>query len=272
MDWPFEIKLVPVKSMLVDHSYQRPKEDEFVAKMANAFDPRAVGTLIGAARVGGKVAIIEGQQRFEVLKKVGVDKAYCCVLKGMTIADEAEMFYRINKDRKSVNPYYNLRARKVAGDEVAVRIFDIVEESDFKLGVSPSPKQINAVAAVEHVFRLPTIKRDECLTPTLRALSRSFKGMAKSTDAHLIRGLGVIFQSYSDDEIDFNTLYDVLAVQGAPYWINQAKEQDKGNKTSKSRGFTIARLIVRFYNNDIKGRGPSLQPRYLTDGKSRKAA
>src|SRR5262252_750846 len=134
-EWPFAVELLPLADLLVDHKYQRPPQQAFVDKLISEFDETLVGILDVAHRGNGTHAILDGAQRYQALLKFK-QTAWCAVYKGMSLAEEAMFFYRKNRNRRSVHPFYQFRALMVTGDKQSLAINKIVEDTGYKLGIA----------------------------------------------------------------------------------------------------------------------------------------
>ena len=114
--WPFTVKTVPIEAMFADFEYQRPVQEVFVRDMVLRFDERLVGVLNVSLRPDGTYALIDGLQRMTAMSRLGKTAAYACIHERLSQQQEAALFYHHNRDRKPVHPYYDFRARLVAGD------------------------------------------------------------------------------------------------------------------------------------------------------------
>jgi hypothetical protein len=252
-DWPFTVELVPLDELFADSNYQRPPQEVFVDRMVNSFDDTLVGVLDASDRGNGSspsYAILDGVQRFTAMKKVGKHTVYIATYEGMTIQEEATFFYRKNKDRRGVHPFYNIRARRVAGDEKATEIFGIVEAHGYKLDVSGTPENsLPAIRSIEHAYGYSSAKRTESLSPTLRTLRKTWHGRRGGKDSALISGLGRFFQPFDDNEIDLEHLIDRLSDENPRTIVTRARE------TYFTRAYSanpVAEEIIKIYNRGLK--------------------
>jgi hypothetical protein len=252
-DWPFTVELAEVGHLFADHRYQRPPQAPFIDKMVNSFDETLVGVLDVSYRPRNSsriYAILDGLQRFEAIKKVGKTTAYVAVYEGMSVADEAMFFYRKNKDRRSVHPFYSFRARMVAGDEKAIDINRIVESEGYKLEVGAiPPDNLTAIRAVEEAYSYSSTARNESLSATLNTLRRSFYDRQGGKDGELIRGLGRFFQPFYAEEIDLPWLEDRLANENPRTILGRARDN---YHAGQYRSNPVAEEIIKVYNRGRK--------------------
>src|SRR4051812_31723657 len=87
--------------LAVDASYQRPRNERKIRKIANNFDPDALGVLYVSKRADGTYVILDGQQRHAALIEMGWQdqQVPCHVYTGLSVADEARLFGEYNELR-----------------------------------------------------------------------------------------------------------------------------------------------------------------------------
>ena len=270
-EWPFSMKLVDISACFADLAsddnptgYQRPVPPPFVRELVLRYDERKVGSIQVSARADERFAILDGQTRHRASEIVGKERIWAAVYEGMSLADEAKFFWDVNHDRKNVHPFYGFRARLLSGEQKIIEINRIVEAAGLR--VSPNTDSthggIAAVASLEFVYDLKSDVREDNLTPALEPLGSIWKGLQRSVDSELIRGLGRFYAVYSDEEIgDPERFWDMLRAQTPLTLINRAREQvfTTGGSTigSKSSGMPMARALVEVHNAGL-GRGQRL--------------
>lgn len=267
-EWPFEIGLVRLDHLLIDDTYQRPPHDLFVKEIADDFDPTLVGCIDVSERAKGKYAVLDGQQRLLGMLEIGKTACYCSIYKDMSIPDEAAFFYRKNKDRRTMKPYYSFRARVVAGEPDAVAIQAITSQQGFILGDSTNQAEvIGAIKSAEIAYHLDSEFRTESLSVTLRTIRESIFGRKGSLDSWIIQGIARFWQVYSDEEVKhLSELHRALSELGPMDLVRNAREAYipvSGRATFSSNRISMplctARVIVSVYNKTVnpKGRGAS---------------
>lgn len=253
-DWPFRVELVDLKQMVLDHAYQRPANWPFIRAKAAIFDATLVGTLDVAERHhGATYAILDGQQRFEMMRLVGKEKCYCAIYTGLDLQAEAAFFLHKNQDRKAVHPYYTYQAKIVARDPNAIAIEKIAKSFGYKIAITSASTRsaedhISAIASLEEAYGRSNDERAECLTPTLATLKAATFGMKEGQSAHLIRALGRIFERYYDSDIDRERLIETISVRGAAWLIGKMREVKWGRSTQSP---ALATVIVEEYNRGL---------------------
>lgn len=193
-DWPYEFRLAPLADTIVDGAYQRPLSS-LVHKVAREFDPALVGALVLSERTNGKLAVVDGQTRVEGGKRRGLTEMPAVVFMGLTRAQEASLFHRLQRERRNIASYDGFRAALVAGDKQAKAILKIAEAQGYTVGRAAKDKHLTAVAALAYAYR----RSPENLERTLIILRAAW------ADRHVPRG-------------------DVI--RGLSYWLERRGEKD----------------------------------------------
>ena len=259
-EWPFTVKLIPVAACFADERYQRPPSETFVRDLVLNFDERLVGTIEVSARSGaedGRFAILDGQTRWRAMQLVGKKRCYAAIYNEMDLAAEARFFYRVNKHRKNVHPYYGFRARVLSGEPKAVAIEHLVHLYGLKVTThtgGSDNRGIAAVAALEFAYDFPSPHREDTLSPVLRVMGQTWTGLKKSTDAELLRGLARFYATYGDHEIvdsERNPRFqDALLGIGPQLLIARARDVGAARHRAAT-GFAMAKAIVGVHNQGL---------------------
>jgi hypothetical protein len=262
-EWPFEVRLLLISDLIADPKYQRPPQEAFIEKLVGMFDDTLVSTIDVSERADGTLAILDGLQRVETMRKLGRLTVWASVYDAMSLQDEARFFYRRNRDRRAVHAYYQFRARVLMGETQAQAIDKIARAENFRFDVNSSTDdRIGAVRAAEDAYSYSSLARSESLSAALRTIRASFYGRRQAKDAEILRGLGRFFQPFYDDEIDHEHLYSILAEVGPVNLIGRAKDSaPKTVTTSLRHGGLLAREVLTLYN---RGRSKKLSQRILT--------
>jgi hypothetical protein len=261
-DWPFEMQLLPIGSLFADHAYQRPPDWPFIRRSAAVFDERLVGAIDVAERKRREqFAILDGQQRYEMMRLVGKTTVWASVYKGFDLKEEARFFLHKNRDKKAIHTYYTFMARITAGDEAAIEIDKLVKKYKYKLSITSAAhdeSHISAVKALEAAYDRPTEVRDNCLEPTLWTLNESTRGLPQGQNTSLIRGLSHVFATYGDDEIDYDRLTERLKERGPEWYLIRARQESHGGNSTME--YNVARQIISEYNRGTRGTDVSALP------------
>ena len=266
-DWPFEMRLLEIAALFADNAYQRPPVWPFIRRGAASFDERLVGAIDVAQRGrGATFAILDGQQRFEMMKLVGKQTVWAAVYQGFDLQEEARFFLHKNKDKKAIHPYWTYRAQLTSGDEETAEITRLVESFGYRIWMTSATnheeQNISAISALEQAFRRKTPSGETTLRPLLQVLKNSTFGRTSGQNTNMISGLSLFFRYYSDEEVDHKHLQERIAERGVPWLIGAARETGFGN----SLGGALTTVIVNEYNRGIE-KGLKLDPKKQQPGK-----
>lgn len=245
--WPYSFEILDVSRLFVDETYQRPLTT-LARKIENDFDPGLVGTLIVSDRGKGKYAIVDGQTRAAaILNLSSEDKAPlgvpCLVYHGLTRADEASLFARLQLERRGIASAHRFRAAIVAGDPEAIAIEEIAGDAGFPIGPAGNGN-LSAVAALEKVYR----RGPDLLRRTLVILRAAWPDVVPSGD--VIRGLGLLLSQ--DTSIDDERLTDRLAAVPLDQVKRRALALSEGMGGGGSAEKYMARAIAAIYSARVE--------------------
>lgn len=195
-DWPHRYEVLAMDRIIIDETYQR-ELTSLADEIAEDPDPAMVGTVIGSERRNKKVALVDGQTRFRGLQKAGWTELPALVYEGMSKADEAALFARLQRKRRNIATYQRFRAALVAGDKEAKGIRKILETHGLIVGPKRD-NQVQAVAALESVYRRDPILLDRTFKILVAAWGTDNVRDAFSAD--MIRGVARLVASQNTDD------------------------------------------------------------------------
>lgn len=190
---------VNLDKLVVDGRYQRPVEEKRVAKIVGEFDPKLLGTLELSERKNGTFAIIDGQHRFEALKKVGRKTVPALVHRGLDSKAEADLFARTNMGRKPLSPIQRFRAQVFAGDPRAVAISKLVTEAGFKVDYNESATELGAIRSVVALEKAYSHHGEEHVRFLLETIRDLWFGERSATDNLILRGMSQFLALYGEN-------------------------------------------------------------------------
>jgi len=248
-EWPFRVELIPLSSLLVDRdAYQRPVSWPFVRREASRFDPSLVGTIDVAQRSPSSFAILDGQQRSEIVRLVGKQSIWASIYVGLDVQSEARFFLRKNRDRKTMHPYYTYRALLTSGDEEALAIESIVTKHGYKLAIgAPRDDRTSNIAAIAAVM---TAYRRDVLDATLAILKAATYGRAGGQDSIMIRGLSRVLLERPD--ADHEVLTRHLTENGPALMLGRARDMKRSSNTNAE--IALARILLLDHDREVRRR------------------
>ncbi len=204
------VGVVTVAQVVVDATYQRPLDQTRVGRMVGEYDPALVGVLEVSARDGERFAVIDGQHRWAMLREVlGEEAAFAArIHTGLTPAEEANLFYCIDRQRRTLTGWDRWWARRGAGDPDVLDIERVVEGHGLKVSAATKDGTVRATRAMELIVAtggLPLLSSSLCLI--LSAWGRT----ADALDGDLLHGLALVLHHYAgEDELSPDRLVNAM--------------------------------------------------------------
>jgi hypothetical protein len=153
---PYTSEYLPVASLRIDRTYQRPVSWSWVNKIAQLFNRGAAEPIRVNRRPDGTISVIDGQQRTEAAKKAGVTHLWCHVYGFMTPSEEAAQFQLWN-DVHRMDARDLFRAQLASGDTGALAIQKLVEECGYMLTLESHGVRVpGSIGCVKELLRIYT--------------------------------------------------------------------------------------------------------------------
>lgn len=234
----------------------RPVDNGWVdRKLSEGFDPDKLGVPIISARPDGTYVWLDGQNRGSLTRRAGWgdQKIQARVFRGLTVAQEAELFLGHN-DNRQVKPVYKFLAKVTAGDPDAVAINQVVNELGWKISDYVADRHVTAVRSLEKIHAGD--KRSDSdmdgintVRQTLRVTTEAWGYKAEAATGQLLQGIGMVFSRYGD-AIDTSALVKKLSSYpgGAAGVLGDARglQQYHGGTVAHC----ISETVVRLYNKN----------------------
>jgi hypothetical protein len=251
---------VPARDVKVG-TYQREPNPRRVNEIAEGFDPDVFGAVLLSQRDDGVYAL-DGQHRVAaVIVKWGSDtskKIPCLVYRGLSVEDEARIYFKMNKRRLTPSSHDAFKAR-LFFDPVAQDIKAMLDARFLSLKAAPGNTQLRygeimAVSELEDIYRTGMLP---CVLDTIDAAWRGVSGAHRGSN---MRGIYIFLTRYHDFFYGANErartartqrLIDALATAGPTGIASRAKFY---RETIESSGAAaLARAIHNRYNNGLRG-------------------
>lgn len=262
LELPYELETVPVAKLFVDPKYQRSLTS-LLKRIEADFDPAMFIPLMVSERRNGKMAVFEGQHRFEAARDLGYADVPCLVYRGLSAQQEATLFARLQKERRNISAADRFRAT-LYGDPkrpetvMAHEIERIAEAAGFTVGSvkSDGKTPISSPTALEQIYN--TSKGDiggpEALKMALETIAVVWRSENRNTDADLIKGMGILFLRHAS-KIDADQIVERLRDVTPGVILGRAHEQRTG-RGGGGAAYAVYRSLVQQYN---RGTGKRLQ-------------
>jgi hypothetical protein len=246
-----EYRTVP--ELLVDKDYQRAVNNKRVEQIAQHFDPDVFGVLYANRRATGQIFLIDGQHRWEAVRVMHMEEwgIPCFVVSGLSRADEANVFWKINQYRLHPGSLDTFRARLQAREPAAVAIERITRDAGVHLMPYPAPlgpADVLAYATLERVWRLGVLE------PMIALIREAWAYEPGAFRAACMMGVARFLLTF-EGRYDPELLRGVLAAHGPRAIENRALFYK--TTLSSSPPIAFARAIHHFYNEKTRDKLPA---------------
>jgi hypothetical protein len=248
---PDAVTSIPSAALIVDQTVQRPLDGVRVAAIAGDFEREALGVIHVSKRADGTYHIIDGQHRVAAMRVLGKgdELVTCVVYEGLSRAEEAAMFRRLNNTRQ-VQILDRFRIRIVEGDPVACEIAAILRSHGWSISKSTSRGSFYAVAAMEKVFRAKEGGDADTCDALIRIATEAWGHDSNGLRAEIVSGLGVLLRRHP--RMDMAKLVNEMGQhEGGPLGlIGQARQLHSIRSGRISDA--MAEILVNRYNHRRK--------------------
>lgn len=203
------IGLLPLDLLFVDYSYQRPTRSK-VQKIAKDFDPNKAGFLLVSYReTDAKFAIIDGGNRYEAAKLIGLPSLPCQILTDLSVEQEALVFAAQNENRVRLTENDLLKAQVCAGDEIAIGFQNLCNEFGLRLYRNQYTRDTNQPEMVcVKTARSCYAENAEAFRWVLSMIRRS--GWATASKGHSVYTIKPLFNLYLANAENVNEIESKL--------------------------------------------------------------
>lgn len=250
------LQWVPIGLMRVSPLAQRELNRARVDKIASQFDPEQVGIPTVNKR-GGSYFIIDGQHRVEAMREIGWgdQQIQCQVYDGLTEAEEAEKFLKLN-DVLAVSAFARFKVGVQAGRERECDIDRIVRSQEC---VVTNDEIEGAIGAVGTLIRVYDQGGPKVLARTLRIVRDAY-GTPGLISA-VIDGIGLVCGRYNGDLEDQLAVAKLKNIHGGVTGLLGKAEQLR-RQTGLTRSHSVAAAAVEIINS---GRGGKKLPSWFRE-------
>lgn len=247
------IRKVSLDQIVIDPRVQRVEgiDQRRVNKMAENFDPDALGLLILSERPDGTLACLDGMHRRAAALQAGWKKPVDArMFSGLTVAQEAGLFLLYN-DKKDPSAVSKFQARVLTGDEVAVDINDITRRLGWTVRIAAEPGSLAAVDALERVYRTGAGTLTDGAYPavterTLSTITEAWGHDAIAVQNPILQGVAQLYGRYGN-AVDTPKLVREMQDTQPRVLVGRAKTlKDVQGGTVPA---ALAKILVSLHNN-----------------------
>lgn len=240
------VTAVDVADVFADPTYQRPLDAARARKIAEAWDRRLAGILEVSDRgdtTTPRYAVVDGQHRWAAAQHAGIGVMVANVHTGLTLADEAKLFDRLNRERRRITTWDHWNARKAAGDPDVASIETAVTAVGLVVDTAPKAGHVRCTATLE---KLHTLGGPDLVKRTLQLIVDVWGRDLIGFDAPIVGGLGLILH-YLAADLDLIRLTEAL-LEVVPRQL-KSKAIGLRDMTTGTMPKLVAIAVMTLYNN-----------------------
>jgi hypothetical protein len=189
-----KIEHIPLSDVQVDPAYQRPLREGKLAEILRDFDASELTAIVVSRRSDGTYWVLDGQHRCEVMRRLGRSVVLADIRDGLSLEDEARLFWRLNDGPTRVGAWDKFKARLTAKEPRALQISRVVEANSYHVGRTAETGGIQAVAALDTLYSWGW------LDATLEAIGLTWGMDRLAVESESLRGVAIFLATWSRNE------------------------------------------------------------------------
>lgn len=199
---PSSLEMLRAGDLKIDHDrYQRHQDRHKIRDIGQNYKPEAVGVLLVSRRRDGDYVIDGAHRCLGVVQRFGPEHPVeCKVFIGMTIEEEAEVFFTVNSHRTPVKTIDKFRAAWVAREPDVAEIAELLEELGIRYpwhGAGGADRSIVCWGILGEIHRR---KGTEHLRQILTLIDRAWHSPNVALQSVFIKGVDYLLRFHSQDE------------------------------------------------------------------------
>jgi len=190
-----QVRMIRVGDLVIDRRVQRAPIKTRVNRIADNFNPDAVGVIIVSLRRDGSYVVIDGQHRVAAMVKLGMEKmtVRCLVFSDLELANEAWHFCRAN-DTRRIGPYDDFVKGVLSNDEECVKIKEILDGFRLKVGQSAKNGNVVCITTLRSIYR----SSPDLLENVIDIANTSWGKRSAAVEGSVLRGIAVFLKKHGE--------------------------------------------------------------------------
>lgn len=247
-----DVQHLRLSRLFPDPAYQRPLDERRVARMASEYDPALIGVLEVSARDDSTFALVDGQHRWALLRDLSEDDedpvVPCRVHHGLTVDDEAALFFDIDASRRRLTGWDRWTARRGADDPVVLEIEQVLATLGLRTGIKALAGEpvLRSTSTAEQIHQQGG---PQLLSQVLRIALDVWGPDPDALTAGILGGLATFLTCYPTDAGDGRLTHVLQAI--TPRQLNaRAIARREGTPGSAAR--LSALVMVDLFNAGLR--------------------
>ena len=240
---PGAIRTLSTSQLTSGLPYQRPVEQKDVDKIIREWNGREITPVVVSFR-DGKFNVVDGQHHIEAMRQKagGRDVIVPCIIHtGMTYEQEAELYARLDRDKKRLTLRQYTKAVVEAGSDANImEVKRLTEEVGFICALGEPTGEPFEIAPIRALINAHRLLGSEGFSRMLTLMAGAWRGMPNSLKASMLSGMALFLKTYEAELNDWTFIRRMSIVSPEEIIYLGRIETDVGLR--------FARIILDKYN------------------------
>lgn len=240
-----KVRKVINTSMITTDDYQRAIRASRVKKIVNEFQEIQAEAPKVSWR-DNKYFIFDGQHttRARIVMNGGEDlDVECDVYLGLTKEEEADLFVKLNSNKKSVTFNEKMKGNYIAGNQEAIDIIDIIRSKDVDISFDSTVTKPNTIIALNKATQIYENGGKEALEWVLDVAHGAWEEDKYGMHTSILGGLYIVYTVYgSEKKFSKEDFINVMRTESPSIIMREGRELSIGGDKR------FAKRMVERYN------------------------
>ena len=240
---PGSIRTLSTSQLTSGLPYQRPVAQKDVDKIVREWNGREVTPVVVSFR-DGKFNVVDGQHHIEAMRQKagGRDVIVPCIIHtGMTYEQEAELYARLDRDKKRLTLRQYTKAVVEAGSDANImEVKRLTEGVGFIWALGEPTGEPFEIAPIRALINAYQLLGGEAFARMLSLLAGAWQGTPNSLKASMLSGMALFIKTYETE------LHDRAFIRRMS--IVSPEEIIRLGRIETDVGLRFARIILDKYN------------------------
>ncbi len=240
---PGSIRTLSTSQLTSGLPYQRPVAQKDVDKIIREWNGREITPVVVSFR-DGKFNVVDGQHHIEAMRQKagGRDVIVPCIIHtGMTYEQEAELYARLDRDKKRLTLRQYTKAVVEAGSDANImEVKRLTEEVGFIWALGEPTGEPFEIAPIRALINAHQLLGGEAFARMLSLLAGAWQGAPNSLKAPMLSGMALFIKTY---EVELSDRAFIRRMS-----IVSPEEIIRLGRIETDVGLRFARIILDKYN------------------------
>ena len=240
---PGSIRTLSTSQLTSGLPYQRPVLQKDVDKIIREWNGREVTPVVVSFR-DGKFNVVDGQHHIEAMRQKagGRDVIVPCIIHtGMTYEQEAELYARLDRDKKRLTLRQYTKAVVEAGSDANIlEVKRLTEDVGFIWALGEPTGEPFEIAPIRALINAYQLLGGEAFARMLSLMAGAWRGTPNSLKASMLSGMALFIKTYETELHDRTFIRRMSLVS--------PDEIIRLGRIETDVGLRFARIILEKYN------------------------